>query len=198
MTPAHYTNYIWFPLLILQALFIHGSLYTFKSSPLVGYSALASPVTDSTTERAKLYINCPIIHYPGMCAMSMLMTYSFDREYILFATVFAALGTVICSKIILTQLAVLAEADVTSGDGADEEAGREKAGSEAVASKPLSFRFLHEFVALRLPFELFAGYTVCLVFLFMNTWMHVFGLNPKVRCPLLWFHWIMPSSFTHT
>lgn len=180
LTPAHYTNYIWFPLLILQALFIHGSMFTFKASPLVGYSALASPVNDNT-ERAKLYINCPIIHYPGMCAMSMFMIYSFDREYILFATVFAALATVICSKIILTQLAVLAETDVASGDGVDEEMGRQEASAGIATSKPLSLGFLHEFVALRLPFELFSGYTVCLVFMYLNTWLHVFGLSPKVR-----------------
>ena len=173
LTPAPYTNYIWIPLLTLQALFIHGSLFTFKSSPLVGYDALASPLT-ADDDRMKIYINCPIIHYSGMGAMSMFMVSSFDREYVLFAFLFATFATVICSKIILTQLAVLAEADERTGGGDGDEA-KEEAGQDVS-----TIQKLHEYVALRLPFEMFGGYTVSLCFQYFNTWMHVFGLNPKV------------------
>lgn len=118
--------------------------------------------------------------------MTMFMIYSYDREYILFSTVFAALGTAICSKIILTQLTVLAETDVTNGnaDGDDEQAREEKDATAVVqgpTSNPLSLRFLHEYVSMRMPFELFGGYLVCLVFMYFNTLMHLFGLNPKVN-----------------
>lgn len=121
------------------------------------------------------------------------MIYSFDRGYVLFATVFAALGTVICSKIILTQLTVLAEGDSvnesTSSGGNDEEVGGERDVSTMAAAdaayNPLSFSFLHEYVSLRLPFELFGGYSVCLVFMYLNTWLHVFGLNSKVSTDMM-------------
>ena len=117
------------------------------------------------------------------------MIYSFDREYILFATIFAVLGTVICSKIISTQLAVLVEADgVNAPDGENanvtpnEEEGERDASAvvRGSTSNPLSLSYMHEYVFLRLPFELYGGYSVCLVFMFLNTWLHVFGLNSKV------------------
>lgn len=121
--------------------------------------------------------------------MTMFMIYSFDRGYILFATIFAALGTVICSKIILTQLAVLVEADgVNTSDGGNAAvtSGEEEGESDLSAvvrgstSNPLSLSYMHEYVSLRLPFELYGGYSICQVFMFLNTWFHVFGLNPKV------------------
>jgi len=108
------------------------------------------------------------------------MIYAYDRAYMLFATVFALLATVICSKIVMVQLQVLAEADNASAS--DEEAG-EKDMSAVVrgsTSSPLSIGFLQEYISLRLPFELFWGYSVCLVFLYLNTWLLAFGLNPKV------------------
>jgi hypothetical protein len=121
--------------------------------------------------------------------MSMFMTYSFDREYILFATVFAALATVICSKIMITQLSVLAEADDANavGGNVDEEGGERDVSAvvRGSTSNPLSISFLHEYISLRLPFELFGGYSVCLVFLYLNTWLHVFGLNPRVSFEFL-------------
>ena len=178
LTPATYTNYIWIPLFLLQALFIYGSLLPFKHSPLVGYAALSTPIEDAT-ERTKAYINCPIIHYPGICAMSMFMTYSYDRTYILFAFVFALLATIICSKVCMVQLQVLADAD--NAAASDEEAG--DGGMTAVVGRstdnPLSMGFLREYVLLRLPFELFGGYSLCLAFMYLNTWLHVFGLNSK-------------------
>ncbi|KAL3795453.1 hypothetical protein HJC23_000811 [Cyclotella cryptica] len=178
LTPAPYTNYIWIPLFGLQGLFLYGSLLPFKNSPLVGYAALSSP-QENATERTKSYINCPIIHYPGLCAMSIFMIYSYDRAYMLFATVFALLATVICSKIVIVQLQVLAEADNTPAS--DEEAGERDMSAvvRGSTSNPLSIAFFQEYISLRLPFELFWGYSVCLVFLYLNTWLHALGLNPK-------------------
>ena len=95
------------------------------------------------------------------------MIYSYDHEYMLFATVFAALVTVISSKIILTQLSVLTNADnannnVTENNGAtlDKDRGEIDVTVVEPTSNPLSFGFLNEYVSLRLPFELFGGYSI--------------------------------------
>jgi len=189
MTPSTYSNAIWIILLALQGLFIFGSMTTFKNSPLVGYSALLKTTnnTDSTTTEstAKKYINCTAIQYPGLCASTLIMIYSFDSGYMLCSLIGAVLGVTIIARIIMLQLQVLAKADVSGDDnnGVDEENNTEEQDMSHIVrgatSKPLSLPFLHEYISLRLPFELYGGYVGCLVVMYLNTWLMEMGLSPK-------------------
>ncbi|EED87363.1 predicted protein [Thalassiosira pseudonana CCMP1335] len=189
MTPSTYSNAIWIILLALQGLFIFGSMTTFKNSPLVGYSALLKTTnnTDSTTTEstAKKYINCTAIQYPGLCASTLIMIYSFDSGYILCSLIGAVLGVTIIARIIMLQLQVLAKADVSGDDnnGVDEENNTEEQDMSHIVrgatSNPLSLPFLHEYISLRLPFELYGGYVGCLVVMYLNTWLMEMGLSPK-------------------
>lgn len=189
MTPSTYSNAIWIILLALQGLFIFGSMTTFKNSPLVGYSALLKTTnnTDSTTTEstAKKYINCTAIQYPGLCASTLIMIYSFDSGYMLCSLIGAVLGVTIIARIIMLQLQVLAKADVSGDDnnGVDEENNTEEQDMSHIVrgatSNPLSLPFLHEYISLRLPFELYGGYVGCLVVMYLNTWLMEMGLSPK-------------------
>ena len=49
---------------------------------------------------------------------------------------------------------------------------------------PLSHNNLHQYITLRLPFELFAGYTLTNVFLYLNMWLDQFD-NDNVKVLLI-------------
>jgi len=159
ITPSTYVNLIWIPLFLLQGLFIYASTIhkTLQTSPLVGYTAAALP-----TGSVKQSI---VMNYPGICAATLMMVLSHDHGFILLALVASVLCGAILANVLSIQGEVLNEmeeqiskCDVSVGDDT----------VIAMVASNVKTRAL-QYIALRLPFELFGGYILACIALYFNT-----------------------------
>jgi len=74
LSVAPYTQYIWYAIFLLQGLFIAASFIpSLWSSELLGYHAL----TDIPTGLEAFQKSIPVVHYPALCASTALSVYSF-------------------------------------------------------------------------------------------------------------------------
>ena len=174
-----YTQYIWYLLLVLQGLFIAASfLPSLRSSELLGYSALATQ-TGELAYKNKL----PVVHYSALCASTLLMMYSAKLYYMGLAFVGSCFSTYFLISIIKYQL----ENDVAQ---TDEETLHDikrffqqrrmqastlqlNGESAEVASDKNKLKHLTEqYLFLKLPFELYAGFNLALNVALLNGIIH--------------------------
>lgn len=160
VTPATYVNYIWVLLLLLQGLFIYASTLhpTLRHSPLVGYSALLS----ASPRRSVA------VHYPVVCAATLLMVVSRDHGYVFAAFLWSVLLCYVLRSVLVLQTDLLTGPEVLLGDGDD---GDDDADRRAQALR---------YAALRLPFELYLGHALALTGVYFNTFLHGIELLPVV------------------
>ena len=143
-------SYLWIPIFLLQGLFVHASTLhaTLQHSPLAGYDrALPSSPNYSPGESVAL-------HYPGICAATLLAVYSHDHGRVFLAL----LGSVLCGVVLASVLRI--QGDALHRMEADDEAS---GGGMDVRTRTVRY------AALRLPFELYGGYVLALVGLYFNT-----------------------------
>jgi len=155
LTPSSYVNLLWVPVFVLQGLFVYASTLhkTLQHSPLVGYDRALQRSSETSVA----------VHYPAVCAATLLTVYSHDYGH-----VFAALlGSVLCGIVLirilqiqgrlLNEMEAVDNANGTTVDIADRTA---------------------QYVALRLPFELHLGYVLTLVAVYFNTFLAGFDVLP--------------------
>lgn len=157
LTPATAINYIWIPIFIFQGLFIYASILhpTLQSSPLVGYNAAIN--IDGTPSQSIA------VHYPAICATTLMMVYSYDCGFVLCALVSSVLCGAVLVNVLKIQMGVLIEME-------------EGGGQEEMDVKSRSLQY----ASLRLPFEFYGGYVVALIALFFNMYLHMFDVLPMM------------------
>ena len=82
LSVAPYTQYIWYAIFILQGLFIAASFVpSLWSSELLGYTALTDIPTGLEAFKKSILQafkkSIPVVHYPALCASTALSVYSF-------------------------------------------------------------------------------------------------------------------------
>ena len=152
LSVAPHTQYIWYPLFILQGLFIAASyLPSLWSSELLGYTALAA----ETGYKKSL----PVVHYSALCASTLMMMYSVKLNIMSLAFAGSCVSTYFLAHIIKYQLDT---GTTPTDENADGILGSRKQ--------------IQQYVFLKLPFELYAGYNFALNVAFLNIIMHkLFG-----------------------
>lgn len=157
LTPSSYVNLLWIPVFVLQGLFVYASTLheTLQRSPLVGYDRALR--RSSRTSVA--------VHYPAVCAATLLTVYSHDYGH-----VFLALsGSVLCGIALTSILQIQGRAMNEMEAAANAESG--------TAVRNVGDRTA-EYAALRLPFELHGGYVLALVAVYFNTFLAGFDSLP--------------------
>eukprot|EP00986_Skeletonema_menzelii_P009251 scaffold4158_cov127-Skeletonema_menzelii.AAC.4 len=174
LSVAPYTQYIWYFIFILQGLFIAASyLPSLWSSELLGYNVLAA--------RAGYKHSLPVVHYPALCASTLMMMYSTKLNIMSLAFLGSCASTYFLVSIIKYQsdnartssdedmlgevtkwfqrrnqpASTLQLDDVTSPD----------------ANDVLKHR-IQQYFFLLLPFELYAGYNLALNLQLFNIITH--------------------------
>ena len=165
LTPSSYVNYLWIPLFLLQGLFIYASTLhkTLQHSPLVGYS---------------MALTCPkqsiVVHYPAICASTLMMVYSHDYGYIGCAFLSSVLCGVLLRNVLKIQGGLLNEMELVNGGG-----GAATVDESFNSAKYCDFKTRAlQYSTLRLPFELYGGYVLALVSLYFNTFLDGFDALP--------------------
>lgn len=150
LTPASYVNYIWVVLFLLQGLFIYAATLhpALQHSPLVGYPEAVGADPQG----------CVVVHYPAVCAATLLMVVCHDHGYVFLAFSVSLLLGYVLRKVLVLQTAVLAAPLATASAG--------DAAGEALGARALRY------AALRLPFEMLAGWALALVGLYANVFVH--------------------------
>jgi len=177
LTPSNYVNLIWIPIFLLQGLFIYASTInkTLQTSPLVGYNA-------ALTGRSKQSI---IIHYPAICATTLMMIYSHDYGYIFCAFLSSVLCGVILTNVLKVQGELLNDMETQlMNDGSkydNENINNQMSDEETVATIVYNVKTRAlQYFALRLPFELYGGYILALISLYLNTFLDGFDSLPTM------------------
>jgi len=167
LSVAPYTQYIWYAIFILQGLFIAASFVpSLWSSELLGYTAL----TDIPTGLEAFQKSIPVVHYPALCASTALAVYSFFQWNIMslaFAGSFAS--TYFLFNIIIYQLDAVT---ISPNYGnsfrkikrwmqrrrvADE---KNTLNESLNGSRDATNNGVLQYIFLKLPFELYAGYNL--------------------------------------
>lgn len=176
LTPATYVNLIWIPLFLLQGLFVYASTIskTLQTSPLIGYTA-------ALTGNSKQSI---VLHYPGICATTLMMIYSHDYGYIFLAFLSSMLCGGILTNVLKIQGELLDEMEEQISKYEDDEMNISTQLSDeetVVASIVYSIKTRAlQYFALRLPFELYGGYMLALISLYFNTFLSGFEGLPSM------------------
>lgn len=149
LTPADYVHQIWIPLFVLQGLFVYASTIhpTLRTSPLVGYDVAISRPRESVA-----------VHYPAVCASTLMTIYSHDNGRPLLAFV----SSVLCCAVIGNVLGIQNDVSDDIDDGI---AGIDPSGPGGPRSRALRH------ASLRLPFEALGGYVLALVPLYFVTFL---------------------------
>lgn len=151
LTPATYVDSIWIVLFFLQGLFIYAATLhkTMQHSPLVGYALAVG--ADPRRSIA--------VHYPGVCAATLLMVVCHDHGYVFLAFLASLLLGYVLRKVLILQTELLGGPEVLLGGDGD---------GDREDWKGRGLRY----AALRLPFELLAGYVLALAGLYFNVVLH--------------------------
>lgn len=176
LTPHNLINLIWFPIFLLQGLFIYASTIhkTLQTSPLIGYNAALTSPKQSI-----------VVHYPAVCATTLMMIYSHDYGYPFFAFLSSVLCGVVLTSIIRIQSEILNEVEMNESVVSDnEEAGYVKDEDHANAAlstiaTDIKSRSVQYF-CLRLPFELYGGYVLALIASYFNMFLNGFDSLPTL------------------
>jgi len=178
LSVAPYTQYIWYLLFILQGLFIAASfLPALWSSGLLGYNVLAA--------QAGYKHSLPVVHYPALCASTLLMMHSAKLNFMFLAFVGSCASTYFLVSIIKYQL----DNDTTpSEEDAFSEITKWFQGRGAPAASTLQLDDvespspidennklkdrIQQYFFLKLPFEMYAGYNLALNLAFLNIIIH--------------------------
>ena len=142
---------IWIVLFFLQGLFIYAATLhkTMQHSPLVGYALAVG--ADPRRSIA--------VHYPGVCAATLLMVVCHDHGYVFLAFLACLLLGYVLLKVLILQTELLGGPEVLLGGDGD---------GDREDWKGRGLRY----AALRLPFELLAGYVLALAGLYFNVVLH--------------------------
>jgi len=191
LSVAPYTQYIWYLLLILQGLFIAASfLPSLRSSELLGYSALAAE-TGEVANKTSL----PVVHYPALCASTLLTMYSVKLNIMGLAFVGSCASTFFLVNIIKYQLDNTITADITRHQSDNATTLNEFTFSEIKSiilqwyqrrrapalleldgtspeTSDVTSNQIQQYFFLKFPFELYAGYNLALNVAFLNIVMH--------------------------
>lgn len=151
LTPATYVDSIWIVLFLLQGLFIYAATLhpSLQHSPLVGYAAALG--ADPRRSVA--------VHYPAVCAGTLLMVVSHDHGLVFMAFLASLLLGYVLRKVVVLQTELLGGPEVLLGRDGDGD-------SEDWKGRALRY------AALRLPFELLGGYVLALAGLYFNIVLH--------------------------
>jgi hypothetical protein len=185
LSVAPYTQYIWYMLFFLQGLFIVASfLPSLWSSELLGYTALAT-ITGKEAIKEAIKKPSPVMLYLALCASTVLMVYSFNMNM----TSLAFVGSCACTYLLVT----IMRFQVDTVTGLSNETGFSKIkrwfqGRRASASTLQSApdentlnNFLNDvdvtnqiqqYIFIKLPFELYAGYNLALNVTLLNVIVH--------------------------
>jgi hypothetical protein len=191
LSVAPYTQYIWYLLFILQGLFIAASfLPSLRSSELLGYSALAAE-TGKVANKTSL----PVVHYPALCASTLLTMYSVKLNIMGLAFVGSCASTFFLVNIIKYQLDNTITADITRHQSDNATTLNEFTFSEIKSiilqwyqrrrapallqldgtspeTSDVTSNQIQQYFFLKFPFELYAGYNLALNVAFLNIVMH--------------------------
>lgn len=126
-----------------------------------------------------------VMHYPAICATTVMMICFFDYGY----TLFALLSCLMCGAVLVHVMKLQSEvlaAGTNNNDGEEEET-MSKASDLAKSSSltnSLKSRAI-EYVTLILPFELYGGYVMAASIVYLNTFLVVVGSEHDVS-PLVY------------
>jgi len=142
LSVATYTRYIWYVLCALQGLFVGAAFMKgLQMNVLLGYTALAeSQDEEQEANSNNKNLTSPAVHYPALCASSLLMMYSVKLNIMTCALLGSCLTTYFLVNIIKFQLlntTVATDASTTSKK-----------------------EWIQQYICIQLPFELYAGYHV--------------------------------------
>ena len=174
LSVAPYTQYIWYFIFILQGLFIAASyLPSLWTSELLGYNVLAA--------RAGYKHSLPVVHYPALCASTLMMMYSTKLNIMSLAFVGSCASTYFLISIIKYQ------SDKTSASSDEQMLGdvskwfqrrNEPASTLQLddvtspdANDVLKHR-IQQYFFLLLPFELYFGFNLALNLQLFNIIIH--------------------------
>ena len=152
LSVATYTRYIWYVLCALQGLFVGAAFMKgLQMNVLLGYTVLAES-QEATTEQSQNNNNLtsPAVHYPALCASSLLMMYSVKLNIMTCALLGSCLTTYFLVNIIKFQLLNTTVAVATD------------------ASTTSKKEWIQQYICIQLPFELYAGYNLGLNIMFLN------------------------------
>ena len=151
LSVAPYTRYIWYVLCVLQALFVGAAFMEgLQMNMLLGYTALAKSQEEEQLE-ANNNLTSPVVHYPALCASSLLMMYSVKLNIMTCALLGSCLTTYFLINIIKFHLW-----NTTTTVATD---------TTTTTSKKEWFQ---QYICIQLPFELYAGYNLGLNIMFLN------------------------------
>lgn len=174
LTPASYAKFILIPILLLHGLFVYASTLnlTLRASPLVGYElALTNPKQSVA------------VHYPGVCATTILTVVSHDHGWMGCALLSSILGGVVLGNVLRIQSGILNESGSDTSVCGESSYGVEDnvvegGGDNAATTKLKAGAF--PYLALRLPFELHAGYSLSSVALYLVAFLDGFDGLPRM------------------
>ena len=144
---------------------------TYQKSSLVGY---ANAISGGGNTKKSI-----VMHYPAICATTVMMICFFDYGY----TLFAFLSCLMCGAVLVHVMKLQSEvlaAGMNNDDG--EEETTPKASDLAKSSSltnSLKSRAI-EYVTLILPFELYGGYVMSASIVYLNTFLVVVGSEHDV------------------
>jgi hypothetical protein len=150
LSVATYTRYIWYVLCALQGLFVGAAFMKgLQMNVLLGYTVLAeSQDEEQEANSNNNNLTSPAVHYPALCASSLLMMYSVKLNIMTCALLGSCLTTYFLVNIIKFQLlntTVATDASTTSKK-----------------------EWIQQYISIQLPFELYAGYNLGLNIMFLN------------------------------
>jgi len=181
LSVAPYTQYIWYMLFFLQGLFIAASFIpSLWSSELLGYTEFAA-----ITGKEAIKKSLPVVLYPALCASTVLMVHSFKMNMMGLAFV----GSCACTYLLVTIMRF--QVDTVTGLSNENAFSdikrwfqRRRASASTLQSAPdenTLNNFLNDvdvtnqiqqYIFIKLPFELYAGYNLALNVTLLNVIVH--------------------------
>lgn len=172
LSPPNYTKYIWYPIFILQGLFIYASCLhkTYQKSPLVGYDVVMNGTTTngSFMDKSAAHAKCIATQFPLISILSLIMIICHDSGYI----GFALLSCVLCVGVLMNVLRI--QGNALADDGDDSTKDIENTSSSDTMKDTVLKDLACQYVALRLPFELLGGYMLAMLALYVSMFLDTF------------------------
>lgn len=167
LTPPRYVHQIWIAIFLLHGLFIYASVFhnNLQHSSLVGYSLALSEPKQSVAA-----------HYPAACAVTLMTIYAHDSGFVFCAFVSSVFCALVLGNVIKIQGQLL---DEMEAQAAADSGGYVKEGDDDLNASNLNVNNFDDikaralqYLCLRLPFELHGGYSLALVAMYFNTFLH--------------------------
>lgn len=164
LTPANYVNAIWIAIFATQGLFIYASVFhpKYSTSSLVGYNNSSISTGTTLTTLKETLLQSPAANYPAICATTLLTVLTYDAGHVFLALLSSLLCLHVSVRVVKMQAAYAEEMDTNTQLKDVVEEGDED------PAHPYSATHVKVNTFLCLPFELFAGYSLVLAWLYFN------------------------------